>query len=228
MRVIILHGWAYQTDRWQPLLQALKAKKITAEFPKIPVLTEKATKPWTIDEYMAWLKQMVGDDKVVLIGHSNGGRLTLNFASRYPECVERLILIDSAGIPRTELTSRIKRAVFWTLAKAGKPLAGFKPLRHLLYKLARARDYLEADPIARATMADLLHSDYALDLSAIDRPATIIWGAEDTTTPVKDAYTLAKRLPQAEPPTIISGARHSPQFTHPEEVAERIARAVTA
>lgn len=222
MRVIILHGWAYQTDRWQPLLRALKAKGIKAEFPNIPVLTGKADKPWSLNDYMAWLKQMVGDDKVILIGHSNGGRLVLNFASRCPDSVERLILIDSAGVPRTELSSRIKRSVFWLLAKLGKPLANVKPLRRLLYKLARAQDYLEADPIARATMSNLLKSDYSLDLSAIATPANIIWGANDVTTPLKDAYTLAKRLPNAEAPVVIDGGRHSPQFTHTDQVADCI------
>ncbi len=227
MRVIILHGWAYQTDKWQPLLKALKAKNIQPELPNIPVLTEKTDKAWTMDDYMKWLKNLIGTDRVILIGHSNGGRISLNFASRYPDRIKQLILIDSAGIPRTELKSRVKRAIFWVLAKIGKPLARFGLLRRLLYKLARANDYLEADPSARTTMTAMIKSDYALDLAAVTVPTTIIWGADDSMTPLKDAYTLSKRLKNAAQPIVISGGRHSPQFTHVDQVADSIVSVVT-
>ncbi len=226
MRVIILHGWAYNTDKWQPLLKLLHAKNISAELPNIPVLTEKTTTIWTIDDYMEWLKNMIGEETVVLIGHSNGGRLSLNFASRYPANVKQLILIDSAGVPRTELKSRIKRGLFWMLAKVGKPLARSTTLRRALYKLARAQDYHEADPLARGTMANLLKSDYTLTISNIVTPTTIIWGAEDKTTPLKDAYTFCKRLKNAQPPIVFSDGRHSPQFTHSDQVADCIAEAL--
>lgn len=226
MRLIILHGWAYQTDRWQALLQTLQAQGLEPEFPHIPVLTEQTDHAWTVNDYMTWLERLIGKDKVILVGHSNGGRLSLNFAGRHPGQIERLILIDSAGIPRTELAARIKRGIFWTLAKLGKPLAQVMFLRRLLYKMARAKDYLEADPISRETMTNLLKSDYALNLSAVTVPTTIIWGKDDGMTPLKDAYTLAKQLPHAQPPVVISNARHSPQFTHTDQVAKIIVRAV--
>jgi pimeloyl-ACP methyl ester carboxylesterase len=175
---------------------------------------------------MAWLKSLIGDDQIILVGHSNGGRLGLNFSSRYPGSVKRLILIDSAGLPRTELSYRLKRGLFRSLAKLGKPLSSIKPLRRFLYKLAGASDYHNADPLARITMTGLLRSDAELDLSAVTVPVSIIWGEGDTTTPLKDAYALAKRLPQAESPVIIKGARHSPQFTHTQEVADYILKVV--
>jgi pimeloyl-ACP methyl ester carboxylesterase len=45
-------------------------------------------------------------------------------------------------------------------------------------------------------------------------------------TPLKDAHALAKRLQNAEPPLVINDARHAPQFSHPDQVADYIMKAV--
>lgn len=226
VRTIILHGWAYDSKKWQPLLGLLSQQGINAELPDIPVLTRKVSGPWTIEDYSGWLNELAGADKVVLIGHSNGGRLALNFAASHPEKVARLVLIDSAGIPRSELSSRLKRAAFMALAKAGKPLTKSPSARRLLYKIARARDYLDAEPVARATMINLLKSDYSLELEKVRAPVYIIWGRRDAMTPLKDAYAFARRLPNAYEPYVIENARHAPQFTHAEEVADYLNKAV--
>ncbi len=226
MRVIILHGWAYDKDKWQPVLGELKKRSINPEMPDIPVLTKRETEPWTIDRYMKWLEGEVGSEPVVLVGHSNGGRLALNFAVSYPDKVKKLILIDSAGIPRTELKSRVKRATFKTLAKIGKPLTKSESARRWLYKIARARDYLNAEPIGRTTMINLLKSDYQLALDKVQAPTFIIWGRHDPMTPLKDAFTMRRRIPLAHEPFIIEDAHHGPQFSHPAEVADYIAKVI--
>jgi pimeloyl-ACP methyl ester carboxylesterase len=98
-KVIILHGWAKTLDKWNPLIEELNKKGASANLLRIPGLTEKLEKVWNLSDYVKWLKNIVDkeSDKVVLIGHSNGGRIALAFASKYPEKVEKLILIDSAG-----------------------------------------------------------------------------------------------------------------------------------
>ncbi len=224
MKTIILHGWAYDNTKWKPLIEELKRRGIEPTMPDIPVLTKKATEPWSIENYMAWLGKEVGQAPAVLIGHSNGGRLALNFAVHYPERVSHLILIDSAGIPRTELKSKLKRTTFKILAKVGKPLTKSESARRLLYKIAKARDYLDAEPIGRSTMINLLKSDYSLKLEKVQATVDIIWGRQDPMTPVKDAFTMQRRLPNAQKPFIIDDARHAPQFSHPKVVADYIAK----
>ena len=39
-----------------------------------------------------------GIEKASLVGHSFGGAVGTLFASRYPEMVDRLVLVDTAGI----------------------------------------------------------------------------------------------------------------------------------
>src|SRR3990167_9589850 len=120
-KVYILHGWTYSTDKWKPFVEFLKQKGIDSTLLKIPGLTEKLDKAWKIEDYIEWLKNKVGN-KVILIGHSNGGRIALNFSIKYPGKVAKLILIDSAGIYHNDIFIKIKRGGFFILAKIGKKI----------------------------------------------------------------------------------------------------------
>jgi len=50
-----------------------------------------------IDNLEEW-RQRMGLDKIVLLGHSMGGYLSCRYALKYPENVERLILVSPVGV----------------------------------------------------------------------------------------------------------------------------------
>src|SRR3989338_4234164 len=99
-KIIILHGWAYSTDKWRPFIEELKKSGVKSKMIKIPGLTSPLDQVWNLDDYVEWLKKNLSKEKgkVILLGHSNGGRIALAFSAKYPEKVGKLILIDSAGI----------------------------------------------------------------------------------------------------------------------------------
>ncbi len=220
--VFILHGWTYTTDKWQPLLDFLKEQGIGATMLSVPGLTDGSNRVWTLDDYVEWLKgEIEKAGKVVLIGHSNGGRISLAFAAKYPEKVERLILIDSAGIYPKGLYITVKRTVFKALAGVGKKVTSSNTLRKLLYKIARESDYKNATPEMRQTMANLISVDLTSVLPTIKAPTLLIWGAQDTATPLSDGRLMDKLIPQSKL-SVIQEARHSPQITHWKEVGTNI------
>jgi len=223
MKVIILHGWTKNPEKWGSLLSIFKDKKINFEFPKIPGLTENLDKVWDLPDYVGWLKNIVDKekDKVILIGHSNGGRIALSFSSQYPDKVEKLILIDSAGIYHNELPHRLKIFVFKTIAKLGKKITTSRRLEDILYKLAREGDYKKSDPIMKQTMLNLLNSNKDLVISKITIPTLIIWGREDKITPLSDGVLMNKLIKNSKL-EIIEGAKHAPMYTHAGEVANII------
>jgi len=224
-KVIILHGWTKSPNKWLDFLNALEKKGIKADIPKIPGLTSGLEKVWKLTDYVEWLKNIVGKEngKVILIGHSNGGRIALAFTNLYPEKVEKLVLVDSSGIYHNELPLRIKRVAFKTVAKIGKKLTSSKSLKNLLYKFARESDYKDLDDNAKQTMINLISVDLKPQLSRIKTPTLIIWGANDETTPVSDGILMNKLIKDSRL-EIIKDARHSPQFTHTKEVASIIAK----
>lgn len=222
-KIIILHGWTKTLDKWQNLVDALEEKGISANLPKIPGLTGSLGKVWKIEDYVGWLENIVDKekDKVVLIGHSNGGRIALAFTNLYPQKVKKLILIDSAGIYHNELFSRMRRIVFKTIAKIGKKLTSSKIMKNLLYKLARESDYKDLDENTKQTMLNLISTDLKQILPQIKIPTLIIWGREDKITPLLDGE-LMHQLIKNSTLYIVKSAKHSPQFTNPEEVMNAI------
>ncbi|MEK7571307.1 MAG: alpha/beta hydrolase [Patescibacteria group bacterium] len=219
-KIFVLHGWAYSTEKWQPFLTLLKKQGIEPVMLQIPGLTAPLEEVWTLDNYVSWLKKSVEKEKgkVILLGHSNGGRIAISFAAKYPEKVAQLVLIDSAGLYHKELLLQIKRAVFQTIAKIGRKLHKSDHLRYLLYRFARENDYYRANPAVRKTMHNLIKVDLSPLLPQIVIPTLIIWGQDDKVTPVIDGERMQALLPNARL-HIVNGAHHSPQFTHEKEVA---------
>lgn len=224
-KIFILHGWSYSKDKWTPFIKALNAHGINAKVLSIPGLTAKLNEPWTLNDYVSWLKkELINEpDKIILLGHSNGGRIAASFSARFPQKVSHLILMDSAGISRNELPLRLKRLIFKTIAKLGKPLKNIQPLRWLLYKLARESDYRDASPIMRQTMRNLIQTDLTETFSQIKASTLIVWGQKDQITPLSDGQTINLLVKNSQL-EIIKNAHHSPQFNQPQQVAKLISQ----
>ncbi len=224
-KTFILHGWAYSTEKWNPFITSLKDNGFDTELLKIPGLTEKLEAVWDIDDYVQWLNRKIGNNKVILIGHSNGGRILLAFATKYPEKINHLILMDSAGIYHNELPIKLKRLIFQSLAGIGKKFTKSDSLRKILYKIARESDYEKAPPFVRQTMINLINFDVTESLTRVKIPTLIIWGEDDKTTPISDGK-LMHRLIKDSKLHIIKSAKHSPQFTHVDEVVNTILKEI--
>lgn len=220
-QVYVLHGWTYQVDKWQPFIKQL-SKKYRVKLLKIPGLTDPLNEVWCLEDYVSWLdSQLPKHTQVVLMGHSNGGRISMAYTLSHPKKVQKLILIDSAGIRDKSVLLQIKRSVFEVIAKLGKIFVPSDKARRILYRLAGETDYYQANPILGETMANLIKVDLQPKLSLIMTPTLIIWGENDSITPLKQAYTFHQSLPNSRL-EIISQARHSPMYSHPQKVVSLI------
>ena len=226
MKIFVIHGWTYNLDKWQPLLAELKQHGVEPEMLKVPGLTRASDKIWTIHDYVEWLAGEIGDEpEPVVIGHSNGGRIALNFINKHPDRIKKLILIDSAGIVDKRIYKKVKLKLLYILSKILRPLAKIAPLKKVIYKVIGARDYHDAPDNMKLTMQNMLDADKSLDLSAVKIPTTIIWGRDDTITPLRDGKKMNQIIEDSKL-HVIDGARHAPMATHPKQVAEMILEAV--
>ncbi|MDD5152827.1 MAG: alpha/beta hydrolase [Candidatus Pacebacteria bacterium] len=218
-KIYILHGWSYTKDKWEPMIWGLGALGYQVVFPDIPGLTGTLDKPWELSHYMHWLRDILREEKepVVLLGHSNGGRIAISYTAKYPEKVSELILVDSAGVYHDDFFTNFKKSSLKTIAKAGKVFTKSETLRKVLYKLIGVRDYERANPIMRETMRNLIKVDSLPDAKKINAPVLLIWGSGDKVTPLSDGKILADTFPNAEL-HIVEGALHSPQITHSADV----------
>ncbi len=222
-KIFVLHGWTNTTDKWLKFMKLIPENDFTPVLLQVPGLTTETDRVWTLNDYVEWLNGIISKEreKPIAIGHSNGGRIAIAFAAKYPDKLKYLILIDSAGIYHNELPMRIKRFVFKNIAKLGKKLTSSETLRELLYKLAGESDYKNATPQMRQTMANLISVDLTLLLAKITTPTSLIWGERDKLTPLTDGKLMHKLIKNSQLYQLKS-AGHSPHYTHAKEIVQKI------
>jgi 4,5:9,10-diseco-3-hydroxy-5,9,17-trioxoandrosta-1(10),2-diene-4-oate hydrolase len=185
--------------------------------------------------------QALGMPQVSLIGNSAGGLISAIYACTYSKHVERLVLVDSAGLGRP---------VAWFLRFTSIPLlSGLIHLPHLRNpKTLLRRVFYRPRPISDLLTEELrrvrnhkgwhmavlrsIQSGVSLlglrksvqilgDLKRLDKPLLIVWGREDRVIPVSHAYRAAKELPQAQV-WVIPECGHWPQMEKAQEFNERV------
>ncbi len=97
--LVILHGLFGSADNWFSI-----ARELDKEFTMYLVDQRNHgdsphSSAWNYDLMVEDLKELLDDeglDKAFLMGHSMGGKTVMNFALKYPERVEKLIVADIA------------------------------------------------------------------------------------------------------------------------------------
>lgn len=224
--IYIIHGWTYRIEPWTSTVSLLRSKGYEVKQLRVPGLTSPSDAVWTIDTYVMWLrKQLDGVSQPIVLGHSNGGRIALNYLKKYPGEFETLILLNAAGINVSNQRISLKRRLFQGAAKVLKPLKYIPLVRKVVYRVIGGSDYDQAPPNMKKTLHNMLESDKTLDISTITTPTRILWGRNDPITPIAQGRKMAALLPHATI-TEVEGWAHAPYITHPNELASAIIDAV--
>lgn len=225
--LVIAHGWAYSIKPWTKTVADLQARGIEVKQLQVPGLTTPSSEVWTIDGYTAWLaQQLQGIENPIVLGHSNGGRIALNYlAQGHDNAFAGLILLNAAGVYENPGAVSFKRRVFRAAAKALAPLKHVPYLKKIVYRLLKS-DYNRAPENMKKTLHNMLESDKALDLSRVHQDNIfVVWGEDDKVTPLGMGKKMHQQLAGSQMSTF-AGWPHAPYITHPEQLAEEIARIV--
>ena len=212
----IIHGWTYTTSGWDKTLTLLKKAGLSVEMLRVPGLTEPSEKVWTIEDYVKWANKNLPKNAVVL-GHSNGGRILLNLCAENPEKLQKLILLDSAGV----YSPSLKKSIIHALAKIGKPLKKIPLIDKIFHRLTDTTDYSKAPENMKKTLQNMLESDKHLKLEKVTTKTYILWGQKDTITPPAQAEIIHQKLPNSDL-KFYKNWPHSPYLTDPEGLAKAI------
>ena len=220
--IYILHGWTYSIEPWMSTVSILRSKGVTVHQLRVPGLTSESDKVWDIDGYVQWLRdELDGVENPIILGHSNGGRISLNYLKKYPGSFKKLILLSAAGINVSNEKISLKRRLFRIAAKILKPLKYIPGVRKVVYRLIGGSDYDRAPANMKKTLHNMLESDKNLTLEGIDTPTAVLWGRNDQITPLAQGRKMAHDLPNATMKEF-DGWAHAPYITHPVELAEAI------
>ena len=211
--IVILHGWGSVIRHWLPVKKLLENKDFKVYLPKLPRDRVRNTADYSnwVSNYTRNLKQFC------LLGHSFGGQIAINFTAQYPHKVDKLVLVNSAGI-RNKLN--IKRLIFLPLAKIAKFFFSDK-LKHVFYRLILETDYFKASPQMKQTLKLVVKEDQQTNLSKISQPTLIIWGSQDKLTPLADGQ-LIHRLIKNSQFKVFPNARHGLPFTHSQALVSLV------
>ena len=201
--VLLLHGWGARADLYRTVINPLTSSyRVIA--PDLPGFgsSQEPSFAYSIEDYanfaVALLKQL-GINKVHLIGHSHGGRTVLELATGgYDIEIGKIVLLDAAGIPvKKKLSKRIRIRTYKILKK----LVTFAPVKKMfpdalskLQKKFGSADYAAASSVMRQSMVKVLPCDYTEKLHLINNSVLLIWGENDTDTPISCAKVLEKGI----------------------------------
>ncbi len=201
--IIFLHGWRSNGAVWQPIFNRLINNPSILYAPDLPGFgaSETPKQPFTLADYADTVIQFVktlgiSTSNLTLVGHSFGARIALKITAKYPQFAKRLILVGSGGAR----LYRGERTIKKILAQIIKPLfaPGFmRPLRKKIYRALGAEDYIE-NPELRQTLLNIINEDLAPLFPQIKTKTLIIWGENDTITPLSYGQTMARAIPHAQ------------------------------
>lgn len=208
--VLLLHGWGVSGDTFKStfdFLSSIGINVLTIDFPGFG----KSGSPypnWGIYDYAEIINKFIAElslEKVILVGHSFGGRVAIILASKYAY-VEKIVLVSSAGLkPRFSLKKKIDIYKFKIRRFFGKDVSSYG-----------SEDYKALDPLMKKIFVRVVNTYLNKHLKNISCPTLIVWGELDTQTPLYMAKKLNKGIKNSEL-KIMYGTGHFGFFERPEQ-----------
>ena len=180
--VVLAHGLSGSARSWDHNRAAL-ADRFEVHAVDLHALARPFVLAEAADHLVAWMSER-DLSRASLVGHSMGAAVALDLAARFPERVDRLVLVDAAVRP-VPLRRRLGGAVVSWLALPGLA-QGADRRRRAEGRPGRA---LARDP---PTSARDRPDDPALGVQA---PTLVVWGERDTLVPLEIGRDLAAALP---------------------------------
>ncbi|MBR7070687.1 MAG: alpha/beta hydrolase [Clostridia bacterium] len=203
--LLLLHGWGSSSAVYAGVIAALsdRCRCVAPDFPGCGG-SETMKTPWTIDDYCTFVLHFmaaVGLDQPILCGHSHGGRVIMKLAGSGLLHPPKIVFLDAAGLIPVKTPRQKRRAKEFKTIKKMLTLPGIRRFSGGLLEKARrhygSADYNAAPEVLRKTMVSLVNTDLRELLPNISCPTLLIWGENDTATPLSDAKIIESMVPDA-------------------------------
>ncbi len=246
--LVLVHGIGSSSRTWDtvvPLLAKSGAAVVTVDLPGHGQ-SGKDRGDYSLGASACTLRDLLdhlGHDQVVLVGHSLGGGIALQFAYQFPDRCDGLVLVASGGLGRE--ASLLLRAASLPGAELVLPVLTHERTRAMLAGLGsalarvRVRPDIASDeslrtldelaaPEARAAFLATLRG--VMDrsgqrVSAISKlptaarvPVLLVWGDRDPILPLQHGRDAAELIDGSRL-VVFPGAGHEPHRFDPERFA---------
>ena len=242
--ILLLHGeptWSYL---WRNILPQLPGRKIAPDL----IGFGRSDKPedvgwYSYDRHVDSVTRLVAEldlDDITLVVHDWGGPIGLRFAVENPERVARLVILNTGiggGSAPRKTWLRFRAVVrelggaldIGRLVEAGTA-NGLDDDTRAAYDAPFPTPESKAGALAFPELVPTEpdHPNTAPmnrvrdALRSWDKPALVVWGADDAVLPVGIAHAFVELIPGAEGPVLIKNASHFLQEDRPDDVAAAI------
>ena len=222
--LMMLHGWGSNIELFKGVIDYAKAKYhvVAMDMPGFGK-SDEPKEPMDVDDYvnfvLAFIKELYPSEKeIIFLGHSMGGRIIIKLTSGMHDGritadfkVPKIVLTDAAGVKPVKSAAqnkRTKRYKFYKniITKTGIAKA-FPGTLDALQKKVGSADYAAASPIMRQSLVKVVNEDLVPYMPSVTMPALLIWGDQDTATPLSDGKKMEELMPEAGL-AVINGVGH--------------------
>ncbi len=218
--IIFLHGWRLSGEVWLPIVRYLLDKDYNIFSLDLPGFGRSEMPPenFNLADYAEIVRLFIKKmeiKKVIIVGHSFGGRVAVKLIADNPDLVEKLILANSAGLRQSrEFYLRVKKMIARILRPLFK-LPFFRMMRIRIYRLIGAEDYITLPDEMKQVFLNVVNEDLTPVLPQLGKiPTLIIWGEHDKETPISLALAFRRNIVNSEL-VILPRAGHLSFFDQP-------------
>ncbi len=211
--IVLLHGFQAGADYWLPHPLPAMSRDFHVIAPDLPGFGSSGRLAhYSLDDYALCLSAFLDAlrlDQVYLLGHSMGAQIAVALAVSSPERVAKLLLVDSAGLPRS--------GPAWMA-----PVQMLTDASTYHFKLYPKMFGLARKSTALRECLLMVRNEHITDhLKKLRMPVLVIWGSRDRVVPLEHGSLLARTIPGARL-AIIRGAGHMPFYQKPEQFMDLV------
>jgi pimeloyl-ACP methyl ester carboxylesterase len=218
---LILHGWNSNSDRWTAVAEHISQKGYKVIVPDLPGFGKSGALliPWDTNKYINWIEGFINELNLkdfYILGHSFGGALAAKVAVKHAQEVKKLFLVSAACV-RKKTAKKNFSARIAKIIKLFYFLPYYSLFRKAVYKfIIRKSDYVYFEGIMKKTYLNVIAEDLSFQLAFIKVPTIIIWGDQDSDTPLEDGYSINEKIKNSKL-IVIPGAGHRLNIEHGPE-----------
>lgn len=201
--LLLLHGWGGSTQSLYAAARDFADTKrvINIDFPGFGESPEPDS-VWGVGEYADMVLGLLDELKIEqtdVISHSFGGRVTLMMNEKRPGLIRRQVLTGCAGLtdPEQKSGKSLSRVYDNRLTRVVLGDSGVEKLRNFVRSHFGSEDYKNASPRMREIFKVVIAQDLRFCLPCVKASTLLIWGENDTATPLWMGKEMEKSIGDA-------------------------------